>query len=210
MKKIIMIGGGGHAKVIIGILKKMKEFNILGYTDKNNNGEILGIGYLGTDENITNILSKYGELSAVFGIGKLVIDKKRKKIFDKLKISGIQFPSIIAPTAIINEEVEIGEGTVVMDGVVINPGVEIGKLSIVNTQASIDHDCWVGNDTHIAPGVTISGGVKIGNNCIIGVGSTIIQSISVCDNAFIGGASIVIKDINKKGLYVGNPLRKIK
>lgn len=207
--KIVVIGGGGHAKVIISILKKLNRYEIVGYTDPENKGEILGISHLGNDD-ILNSLFSDGVVNAVIGLGQIKSAALRRKAVDICKRIGFNLPAIISPNAIINEDVRIGNGTVVMDGVTINSGSTIGECSIVNTNASIDHDCKIGDFTHIAPGVTLSGEVKIGNDVLIGTGSNIIQQINIPDNTMISAGSTVLKSIGKKGIYRGNPAILIK
>ncbi|MCF8296139.1 MAG: acetyltransferase [Melioribacteraceae bacterium] len=207
--QIVVIGGGGHAKVIISILKKLNQYDIVGYTDPENKGEILGISYLGNDDSL-NSLFKDDVYNAVIGLGQIKSAALRRKIVDICKRIGFNLPTIVSPNAIINEDVSIGSGTVVMDGVTINSGSSIGECSIVNTNASIDHDCSIGDFTHIAPGVTLSGEVNIGNDVLIGTGSNIIQQINIPDNTIISAGSTVLKSINKTGIYKGNPACLIK
>lgn len=208
-EKIVVIGGGGHAKVIISILKKLKKYEIVGYTDFENNDKILGISYLGNDDRLISIY-KDGVNNAVIGLGQIKSTVHRRKLVDICKSIGFVLPSIVSPNAIINEDVSIGNGTVVMDGVTINSGSSIGEYSIVNTNSSIDHDCSIGDFTHIAPGVTLSGEVKIGNNVLIGTGSNVIQQIEITDNIIISAGSTVLKSITKNGIYGGNPAKFIK
>ena len=209
MKKIIVIGGGGHAKVVISILKRVSDYEILGYTDKEDRGVILGIQYLGTDSILE---SKYREgiEICVLGIGQIKSTELRKTIVEYVQALGYHLPTLIAPTAIINEDVQINKGTVIMDGVVINSGSKIGKYAIINTNSSIDHDCIVGDYTHIAPGVTLSGNVEIGDNVLIGTGSCIIQERKVESSCIVAAGSSVQSSLLEPGIYRGNPARLIK
>ncbi len=206
MKEIVVIGGGGHAKVIISILKKNENYNILGYVDFENKGKILNVSYYGNDKKLLN--QKERPFLAL-GIGQIKNIAIRKKIVDKFIDNGFMFETIISRNAIINEEVEIGKGTVIMDGVVINSGTRIGEYSIVNTSASIDHDCKIGDFVHIAPGCTLSGGVEIEQNVLIGTGAKIIQSVIIVENVIIAGGSAVMGNIVEKGTYIGVPARKL-
>lgn len=208
-EKIVVIGGGGHAKVIISILKKLNNYEIVGYTDIESKGDILGIEYLGKDDKLNSLFSE-GIINAVIGLGQIKSSALRRKIVDFCNSIDFNLPAIISPNAIINEDVRIGKGTVVMDGVTINSGSTIGECSIVNTNASIDHDCKIGDFTHIAPGVTLSGKVNVGNDVLIGTGSNIIQQINIPDKTIISAGSTVLQSINKKGIYRGNPVSLIK
>lgn len=208
-KTIVIIGGGGHAKVLISVLKKLKDFRIVGYTDIMDRGEILGVAYLGNDFSLRKPSGNGCAAYAAIGIGKTEKPDGRKRIISNLKKIGFRLPSIVSSDAIVNECVEIGAATVVFDGVVVNSGSLIGNAVILNTNSTVEHDCTIGDFTHIAPGVTLSGGVEIGENSFVGAGSTIIHGIKVAKNCIIGAGSTIIKDIRDSGRYVGNPVRKI-
>lgn len=209
MEKIIIIGGGGHAKVIIAILKKQKKFEVVGYTDISDNGLILGIPFLGKDDKLQTLFDS-GIHNATIGIGQIKSSVRRERIADLLSNIGFKLPAIISPNCIINEDVTIGNGTVVMDGVVINSGTRVGEFSIINTNASIDHDCLIGDFTHIAPGVILSGEVKIGNNVLIGTGANIIQQVEIPDNTIISAGSSVLRSIKTSGIYRGIPVKLVR
>lgn len=209
--KLVLIGGGGHCKVVISILKKLKTFDIVGIVDKEDRkGEsVLGIEINHTDQDLA-LLKSEGIESAFVAIGSVGKNEKRKRIFETLKKIGYTISCIISPDAIVNEDVIIGEGTIIMPGVVINAGVKIGKNSIINTGAVIDHDCVIGDHVHIAPNATLSGGVKVGDHSHIGTNATIIQNINICENSIIGAGGVVIRNIEISGTYVGNPAKRIK
>lgn len=208
-EKIVIVGGGGHAKVIISILKKLKKYEVIGYTDNSDNGLILGIPFLGNDERLQTLFDS-GIQNAAIGLGQIKSALHRKKIAALLKKIGYKIPAIISPNSIINEGVNIGSGTVVMDGVVINSGTSIDEYSIINTNSSVDHDCKIGSFTHIAPGVTLSGEVTIGDNVLIGTGASVIHQIKIPDNTIISSGSSVQKNITKAGIYRGLPAKFFK
>ncbi len=208
-ENILIIGGGGHAKVIISILKRNDAYNIIGYTDKINKGTLLGIKYLGTDTVLSKFYKENICRKAILGVGQVLNNNFRQKVIKNILEIGFNFPAIISNTAIVNEDVEIGNGTVVFDGAIINTGTKIGKYSIINTGAIIEHDCQISDFTHIAPGAVLSGGVKVKKNTMIGAGATVIQNIKIGGNIIIGAGAVVIKDCNKKGIYAGVPSVKI-
>ncbi len=207
MDKIVVLGGGGHAKVLISLLKRLTAFEITGYTDTQDNGPLLGIPYLGTDDELEK-LAQQGIKKAVMGIGQIKNYQLRQKVAGRSKTLGFEFPPVCAPSAIINEEVTLDEGAVVMDGVVINSGAKIGAFSIVNTNASIDHDCIIEEFVHIAPGVTLSGSVHVQRFTLIGTGAAIIQGITIGAGCVIGAGAAVMRNCKPNGLYVGSPARR--
>ncbi len=208
MSKIVVVGGGGHAKVLVGVLKRT-SWDILGYSDQADRGVILGIPYLGSDDKLPGILRAQGHCSAVIGVGKIDASPARMRLQTQISALGFDFPAIVAPTAVVGEEVELGFGTVVFDGAVINSGAVTGSACIVNTNSTVEHDCRLGDNVHIASGATLSGGVIVHDNCLLGAGSTVIQNVVICADCLIGAGSTVVKDIEVAGVYAGNPARRL-
>jgi len=204
---MVVIGGGGHAKVLISILKKA-GYRIVGYTDKTDRGPILGIGYLG-DDTVLGGFAGSSRPSAVIGIGKIDASPLRLGMQRALHASGFTFPVICSPQAVINEDAVVGAGTVVMDRVVVNSGTVIGEASILNTASIVEHDCRIGDNVHIASGATLAGGVTVGDHCMIGMGCNVIQSISISPGCIIGAGATVVRDISVPGTYVGSPAKQI-
>lgn len=206
-KKVIVLGGGDHAKVVINLLLKLNYTNIIGYTDfKETN--IKSIPWIGRDEEITKYDKK--TILLVLGLGKIDTNNKRYEIFIRFKKMGYKFMTVISPYAMVNSNVRIKEGTVIMDGTVINVGTNIGYASIINTGAIIEHDCMLGDNVHIAPGAVVCGNVEIGNNTMVGANATIIQGVKICKDVLVGAGSVVTKSILFSGIYKGIPAGKIK
>ena len=207
--KIVVIGGGGHAKVLISILKEINKYNILGYTDISSKGEILGVKYLGNDSVLKELAKNFAQIFAAIGVGQNNLSNIRSSIIKRILGYGYEFPVIISPNAIVHEDVTIKKGTMVFDGVVINSGTKIGEFCIINTNATIEHDCKINNFVHIAPGATLGGGVEIGECSFVGLGANIIQYKKIAANCLIGTGATVIKDCVKEGTYVGTPAERI-
>lgn len=208
---IILVGGGGHCKVIIDILKENNDYDEILISDlKENLGkEILGIKIEYTDDQLEDLYKK-GYKNAFVSMGKVEINEQRKKIFNKIKNIGFNTPVIISKSANVSQYSEIGEGTFIGKNVVINPGTQIGKNCIINTGSIIEHDCIIEDNVHIGPGAILSGGTYVGKNSFIGTGAIIIQNINISQDTLIGAGAVVVKDINEPGVYVGTPARKIK
>lgn len=207
---VIIIGSGGHSKVLIDVLL-LNKVNILGiaYADLSQRGKsLLGISVIGDDDAVF----KYepSKIHLVNGIGSVGLPIKRKRVFDKFKDKGFTFTSVIHPSAVIASDIKICEGAQIMAGAIIQPGSRIGLDTIVNTKASVDHDCIIGDHVHIAPGVTISGGVRVGNGVHIGTGAIVIQGINIADGSLVGAGSLVLKDVPNNTKVKGVPAREIK
>jgi sugar O-acyltransferase (sialic acid O-acetyltransferase NeuD family) len=159
---IVVVGGGGHAKVVISILRKLKRHRILGYTDLEDNSAAVGVPYLGSDRELAALAVGRKKLNAVLALGQVGLGKPRYELWRRLHSPALSFPLIVSPDAIVNAGVSCADGAVVMDGAVINSGATIGRGVIVNTNSTIEHDVVLGDWVHVAPGVTMSGGVTVG------------------------------------------------
>jgi len=207
MDDLVVIGGGGHAKVIVSVLKKIGRYNLLGYTDMSDRGELLGLRFLGRDDILPGFIRKRPHCVAALGVGMVEIDNRRSELMGHLVSLGFNLPAIISPDATVNEGVSLGEGTVVIDGAIVNSGTTIGIGVILNTKCSVDHDCRIGDFVHLGPGVTLSGEVRIGNNSFLGTGTSVIHGIAICARCMIGAGSVVVKDLSSSGKYLGNPAK---
>ncbi len=205
---VVVIGGGGHGKVLLNMLARIPEVKVLGYVDPRDHGKILGFSHLGNDEVLPELALQAG-IRAVIGIGKISAGNARLKIAANLRQLGFLLPTVIAPTAIVADGVLLGEGTVVMDGAIVQPGCVVGQLGIINTGAVLDHDCVLGEDVHIAPAATLSGNVTVGSNSMVGVGACVIQGARIGEDCIIGAGAAVVEDCLGPGTtYVGVPARK--
>ena len=204
-RKIVVIGGGGHAKSLISVIKKSGGFKIVGYVDVRDQGKILNVPWIGTDADLKSLKEKQRCSCVAIGVGSIDVSHKRQNIYDRMVNFGFELPTIIAPTAVINEDVAIGLGTVVFDGAIVNSGSRIGRGCILNTGCVIDHDCDIGDFVHIAPGVILSGGVKIGDHCLLGTGCKVIQYKTISRDCLVGAGAVVVKDLSSPGTYVGIP-----
>jgi len=189
---MLLYGAGGHAKVVIDILKSI-GVEIDGLIDDN---ELIK-EFQGYPVNKNRINEK---LPVIISIGDNNI---RKKIAQK--ISHANYLKVIHPTAIVSDNTEIDNGTVIMHGCIIQPGVTIGKHCIVNTGASIDHDCVINDYVHISPRVTLCGNVIIGEGTLIGAGTTIIPGIKIGKWSVVAAGSVVTNDIPDYVMAAGTP-----
>jgi sugar O-acyltransferase (sialic acid O-acetyltransferase NeuD family) len=201
LKPVIVLGGGGHAKVLIEILKLSKR-NILGMTLNSvaSENELLGIKVLGNDEIILNYSPE--EIDLVNGLGTLPSDKKRAQLSKSMRAINYVFTSVIHPQAVISYDVTLKEGVQIMAGCILQPGVVIGRDTIINTGTIIDHDSKVGSNCHLSPGVTICGDVMVGDGAFIGSGATVINSVKIGKDVIIGAASIVYSDVNSNEKFI--------
>ena len=199
----MIMGAGGHAKVLIDALKKLDR-TILGILDPSHSmSAVLGIPVLGGDEE----LERYppDQVDLINGLGSFKMGSSREQLFNKFKDRDYNFSSVIHPNAILSESCCLGEGVQILAGAIIQVGVELGQNVIVNTGALVDHDCHIGEHCHIAPGVALSGNVIVNKGTHVGTGTTIIQGIEIGEECLIGAGSVVIRSLPDGVQAYGNP-----
>jgi sugar O-acyltransferase (sialic acid O-acetyltransferase NeuD family) len=201
--KVLIIGSGGHARVVADILLAMKGVEPLGFASRNATvGSIgpLGLPILGDD-------SAVGEIKhdgVIVAIGK---NRIRKQVFDRLEAAGETLVSAVHPTAILSPDVVMGKGCVVCAGAIVNTGSTVGDNVILNTGCTVDHDCSIGQHVHIAPGVNLAGDVVLGDGAFLGIGSSFVPRVRVGDWATLGAGAVVINDIAADCVAVGVPAK---
>lgn len=201
MKKLVIIGAGGHGKVVADIAKLNGYDEIVFLDDATTSGFCSKYPIVGNSDCIKN-------LDADFFVASGNADV-RIKISEKIILHNKNLATLVHPNATIGENVTIGEGTLIVAGAVVNPSTVIGKGCIINTCASVDHDNTIGDYVHIAVGAHVCGTVSIGNNTWIGAGATVSNNINICSDCFVGAGAVVVKDIADSGVYIGVPAKKM-
>jgi sugar O-acyltransferase (sialic acid O-acetyltransferase NeuD family) len=190
-KGCLIIGAGGHGKVIADIML-CQGMKVLGFLDDNPptiGQRILGLPVLGNGENLMD----FGLDGVVVGVGD---NTSRHKIVQRMELYDTPaWITALHPKATVANSVQIGAGTVIMAGVIVNPDTIIGRHAIINTGATVDHDCLVGDFAHIAPGVHLAGGVRVGASTLIGIGATVIPYCTIGTGVTVGAGAVVVKDI---------------
>ncbi|TRW92998.1 NeuD/PglB/VioB family sugar acetyltransferase [Candidatus Methylobacter oryzae] len=195
-KPVIVLGGGGHSKVLIDILRKL-DCRVLGIIDPNQavGSLVHGFKVLGGDNAVFDYPPE--EVELLNGMGSLPNDKGlRVRLFKAFSAEGYYFKTLIDPMAIVASDVELSTGVQVMAGVIIQAGTGIAENTIVNSGAIVDHDCRIGSHVHIAPGAVLSGAVEVGEAVHIGTGATVIQGIRIGGGSIIGAGSVITQSID--------------
>jgi len=204
---VIVIGGGGHAKVVINVLRLM-EMNIIGASDSSpglTGKTVSDVPVLGGDEQLEQFAADSVILAN--GIGSIQVPDLRREIWHRFAGRGYRFITIVHPFACLAEGVQLGEGAQIMAGAILQPDVTIGRNAIINTAASIDHDCIIGDHVHIAPGATLSGNTTVGTLSHVGTGAKIVQGVTIGSGCLIRAGAVVIDDVPDGSIVAGIPAR---
>ena len=193
---LIIIGAGGHARVIIDAVRKSQSHTIRGIVDTTRKAPSVFEDWEVTAE----LPSPSINSEFIVAVGD---NAARAQLYAESLEKGLTPATIIHPSAIIAEKVSIGKGTILCAGSIIGPYTKIGENCIVNTAASVDHDCEVGDHSHLCPGARLPGSCRLGNGVFFGTAAAAIPQIKVGDWAVIGAGSVVIKDVDPRTKVVG-------
>lgn len=200
---VVIIGGGGHAKVVIESLRASGE-TIVAIVDADPTPRaVLGVPVVGDDLALADLRGQ--------GLSKLFVaigdNRLREKLGRKAREQGFTLVNAIHPSAVISPSAVLGEGVAVMAGVAINADSRIGDLAIVNTGAVVDHDCHLGAACHLGPASALAGGVTLGERAFLGVGARAIPGVRIGADTIVGAGGVVVRDLPDAVLAVGVPVQ---
>lgn len=196
---IVIIGGGGHTRVLIGMLKRA-ELPMLGIITQDEallGSEIHGVKVLGREGDVAMLPS---EIALVNGVGNRASSKGsglevRASIYQRYSAQGFFMAPVVSAQAITQPDIMLGHGVQIMPGAVIQPGAMVGENAIINTRAVIEHDVVIAPHVHVAPGAIICGGASVGERTHIGAGAIILQGVKIGSNAVIAAGITVSRDV---------------
>lgn len=202
MKDVIIVGTGGHAKVVADIVLSARDHLVGFITGDDRINDFMGWPVLGRDTEY----GKFLDCCFVIAVGD---PGARERIAGSME--GVGWYTAIHPSASISAiHTSIGEGSVIMANAVINPCSQIGRHCIINSNATVEHDDQIEDLVHVSVGAELAGAVKVGRRTWIGVGAAVKNGIRICRDCMIGAGAVVVKDIEVPGTYVGVPARRVK
>jgi sugar O-acyltransferase (sialic acid O-acetyltransferase NeuD family) len=212
LKRIVVIGAGGHGREVAEILRhQMKageDLGVAGFIDDNreiHGRQIDGLPVLGDWSWFEGV--DRTEVAVICAVGS---PRTCKRLVERAVRLGLTFANAVSPLAHISPLARIGEGVTVFPNVIINTGSIIDSYSILNVAATVSHDTKVGRYSNVNPGAHLAGNVTIGEGCYIGMGAEVIQGLSVGEWSVVGAGAVVINDLPPGITAVGVPAGIIK
>ena len=206
LPSVVVIGAGGHAKVVVELIRSQGRYDVIGCTDREPlRQDVVGAPILGSDDVLPDLYAQ-GVRHCFIALGDNVL---RRKVAVQVTALGFELVNAVSPKAIVSPTVRFGRGVAVMAGAVINADATVADLAIVNTRAAVNHDCEIGEAAHVAPRAALAGGVRVGPLAFIGAGATIIPGVSVGESTVIGAGATVISDLGPNLVAVGVPAKPL-
>lgn len=200
---VVIIGGGGHAKVVIESLRACGE-TVAAIVDADPTPrQVLGVPVVGDDLALPELRELgFSRLFVAIGDNRL-----RQKLGRKAREQGFSLVNAIHPSAVVSPSARLGEGIAVMAGGAINAETRVDDLAIINTGAVVDHDCRLAEACHLGPASALAGGVSVGERAFLGVGARAIPGVSIGADTTVGAGAVVVRDLPDAVLAIGVPAK---
>ena len=208
--RCIVLGCGGHGRVVLDILLNAGQYDVVGFVDSNRQlrgRRVDGLPVLGHPDDLPRIRAELDLACGVVAVGNNGV---RRAFADRLDEIGLEPINAIHPSANLARNVTLGRNVVIAAGALACAHCQIGDSVILNTGCIVDHESLIGTATHICPGARLAGRVTVESGAFIGIGATVIQSVRVGCESVVGAGAVVIDDVAPMSTVVGVPAREIK
>lgn len=201
MNDLVLVGGGGHAKACLDVIRARGGYRLAGIVELPGFAAtaVLDVPVIGTDEDLPGLIDR--GFNFLVAVGQIETPEPRIRLFTKLRELGAILPTIISPTACVSSNAVIGQGSVVMHMAIVGPGAQVGANCILNTRALVEHDAHVGDHCHLATAAVVNGGCVIGAGSFIGSGAVLRHGVRIGERAVIGMGEIVRHDVAAGSLF---------
>ena len=204
-RKLAILGGGGHARVVADTAECCGWEAIEFFDDNWPSTQLAGHWpVVGDTQALLSRLQEYDGVVVAIGNNQV-----RRSKMDELISCGASLDSLIHPSAIISRYATVGVGVVAFAGVVVSAGATVGDGTILNNGCIIDHDCSLDDCVHVSPGASIAGAVRIGRMSWVGIGACVRQSITIGSNVIVGAGAAVTNDIADGMTVAGVPAKAL-
>jgi UDP-perosamine 4-acetyltransferase len=205
---VIIIGAGGHARVLVDVLGS-RGINPRGMLDPHlaPGTMVANVEVLGDDRWLDDHL--VDEPRVVIGIGSTGSVTARKNTFDLLHAKGVAILGCTHSSTILGSDCQVDSTAQVLPGCVINNSARIGANVVLYTGSIIEHDCVIDEHAYLSPGVTLCGGVSIGARSFLGARATVLPGVRVGSDVVIAAGAVVTRDVVDGATVMGVPAKVV-
>ncbi|HUU84935.1 MAG TPA: NeuD/PglB/VioB family sugar acetyltransferase [Phycisphaerae bacterium] len=208
--RCVIVGAGGHGRVVLDILAHQEEHDVVGFIDSNpqlTGRRVDGRRVLGDMSTLGRVCDEMGVEGAVVAIGD---NGFRRDFADQIDRLGLTLINAVHPSANLARSVTLGSNVVIAAGALVCAHCQIGDSVVLNTGSIVDHESMIGTATHICPGARLAGRVTVESGAFVGIGATVIQNVRIGYEAVVGAGAVVVSDVHPLTTVVGVPAREIK
>lgn len=204
MSALLIIGAGGHGRVVADAALATGKWSSLAFLDDRaaQLGSMLGRPVVGDLGQLAAQRTDFDHAVVALGDGA-----RRRQFFAECRRIGYQLPVLVHPSAVVSSFATVADGCVVLAQAVVGASAVLGAACIINNAATVDHDCELGEGVHLCPGAHVAGGVRIGAGSWIGIGAAVREGLRIGHGVTVGAGAVVVSDVPDGVTVVGNPAR---
>ena len=205
IKRVVLLGGGGHCKAVIDVIRAEGKYNIACVLDRTEliGKNVIGIPYSGTDDEIAKLAGN--DAVFIITVGHLGRPRIRRRLSRRVFEGGGELVKSVSPRAYVSPEAVIGAGTVIFHGAVVNASARVGKNCILNTNSIVEHDSVIEDEVHVSTGAIVNGSCRVGTGTFVGSGAVVIHGVSVAKENVIAAGAVVHRNTEAHAVYAGVP-----
>lgn len=204
---LVLLGGGGHCTSCIEVIRTAGMV-AAGVLVPEPAPQSCGVPRLGDDSWLDTPDAR--AVRFLVTVGQVAVSPVRERLFAALRARGLALATVLAPSALVSTDAQVGAGSIVMLRAVVNAGAAVGENCIINTGAIVEHDAQIGDHCHLSTGAIVNGGCVIGAGSMIGSGAIVLQGVRIAAGTLVGAGAVVTANITEPGTWVGVPARKVK
>lgn len=210
--RVIGLGAGGHARVVLETLAAVGAYEIVGFLDPREElagTSVHGVPVLG-DDGLLGRQYDDGVTHAFIGLGGSGQTAPRRRLYELARTHGYEIVPAVHPHAVVSPWAQVGAGPTILAAAVVNADAVLGEDVIVNTGAIVEHDCRIGDHVHLASGSRLASGVTVGDGAHVGLGASVIQGLRVGAGSIVGAGAVVVRDVDAGVVVAGVPARVLR
>jgi sugar O-acyltransferase (sialic acid O-acetyltransferase NeuD family) len=207
---VLIIGAGGHGKVVLDILRASGAHRPVGFLDADPalaGSTVGGLPVMGPIHHLSKLRQQGKARGAIVAIGD---NRARRTYAQHVVDEAVELTNAIHPRASISSSALIGRGVVIAAGAIVCAEARIGDSVILNTGCIVDHECEIEEAVHICPAAALAGRVRVEAGAFVGLGAKVIPCMTIGRHATIGAGAVVIRDIPAHATAVGVPAKVVK
>ena len=212
LRKLVLVGGAGTSSDVLALIASINRvsmrYQVAGLLDDAIPEGTLrfGIPVLGPITNYDSL----GNAWFVDCLGSPRSYRKREELLERYGMLTTQFETLIHHSAMIADDVQIGQGSIIYPNVVLLSNVEIGNHVTILSGTVLNHDVKVGDWSILGSGVMLSGAVKVGRTCYLGTSCSVREGVAIGDGSLVGMGAAVTANIDADVVVAGVPAKFIR
>lgn len=210
-KKLVIVGIGETAEIAYEYFSYDSEYEVVAFS--------VNREYMDTIEKFGLPVIPFEEVEMRYpphkyetfvALSYVHLNRDRTNLYQKCKEKGYTCASYISSHAFVWRDVEIGENTFIFENNTIQYKVKIGNNVVLWSGNHIGHRTVLEDNVWLTSHDVVSGFCHIGKNAFLGVNATLGDNVELAEDVILGAGALTVKSLlDKGGVYVGNPARKL-